>query len=315
MAHNIDLRHVDLNLLIIFEAIYTAGNITRASQQLGMNQPTVSNALGRLRGQFDDPLFHRAERGVAPTPFAESLIFPVRQALSILRDTLSMNRDFDLTNAVRTFRLAMNDFTVVGLIPDLLNQISRRASGVKLYVMGHEVMPPIEALLGGEADVALDSFMKEVPGVDFIPLHIPQGVIVARRGHPILQGEISKQQFSELGHVVLRQDSRMRAHAEAILLSQGVSRRVICEVSNCIMIPSLITTTDLIAVLPAPFARNAARHYDLQVLPLPFQSSGPRLQIATLSDKATDPGIQWLRIQLHQAATQNASEENWLSPV
>ncbi|MCO6187034.1 LysR substrate-binding domain-containing protein [Rhizobium sp. L1K21] len=307
-----ELRKIDLNILIIFEAVYTARNITRASEQLGMNQPTVSNALGRLKAQFNDPLFQRSERGVAPTPFADSLILPVRQALSILRDSLSINRDFDLPKATRTFRLAMNDFLVMGLVPDMLNKIARQAQNVKLYIIGHEVMPPIDALLAGEADIALDSFINEVPGVDFLPLHIPQGVVVARRSHPVLQGEISKRQFSELGHVVLRQNSRMRAHAESILLSQGVTRRIVCEVSNSILIPSLITTTDLIAVLPGPFARNAARHYDLQVLPLPFQQSGARLQIATLANKARDPGIDWLRQQLLQAAKQNAAEEDWL---
>ncbi|MBO3762577.1 LysR substrate-binding domain-containing protein [Ciceribacter sp. L1K22] len=314
MSQDFDLRRIDLNLLIIFDAIYTAGNITRASQQLGMSQPTVSNALGRLRAQFNDPLFQRAEKGVAPTPFADGLIVPVRQALEILRDTLLINRDFDLANANRTFRLAMNDFTVVGLLPDLLNQIATRASGVRVQVIGQEVMSPMDALLAGEADIAVDTFTKEVPGVNFIPLHIPQGVVAARRSHPMLRGEISKQQFSKLGHVALRQDSRMRAHAEAVLLSHGVTRRIICEVSNCIAMPSLITTTDLIAVLPGPFARNAARHYDLQILPLPFPSVAQRLQIATLGDKTKDSGIEWLSQQLHQAAKHSAVEEHWLAP-
>jgi len=314
MPQDIDLRRIDLNLLIVFDAIYTAGNITRASQQLGMSQPTVSNALGRLRGQFDDPLFQRSEKGVTPTPFADGLIFPVRQALAILRDTLSINRDFDLANANRTFRLAMNDFTVMGLLPDLLNLIATRASGVRVEVIGQEVLSPMDALLTGEADIAVDTFAKEISGVNFLPLHIPQGFVAARRSHPILQGTISKQQFSSLGHVALRQDSRMRAHTEAVLLSHGVTRRIICEVSNCIAIPSLITATDLIAVLPGPFARNAARHYDLQILPLPFPSLAQRLQIATLADKGKDTGIEWLCQQLHHGAKQNAVDEHWLSP-
>ncbi|SIQ82929.1 transcriptional regulator, LysR family [Rhizobium sp. RU33A] len=315
MKQNIDLRHIDLNLLIIFEAIYTAGSITRAAQQLNMNQPTVSNALGRLRSQFNDPLFQRADKGVAPTPFSESLIHPIRTALSLLRDSLSINRDFDLSNAVRNFRIAMNDYTVAGLIPNLINLITKRAPGIKLYIIGQEAMPALDALVSGEADIAVDIFMREAPGVNFVPLHRPHGVVVARRGHPVLQGDISKQQFCDVGHVVLRQDSRIRAHIEADLLSQGVSRRVVCEVSNCLLIPSILNTTDLIAVLPGPFARIAARHYDLQVLPLPFQFLAPRLQIATLADKATDPSLEWLRQQLHQAAKEAAGEENWLAPA
>ncbi len=308
-----DLRDIDLNILHIFEAIYTTGNITRAARQLGMNQPTVSNALGRLREQFKDPLFQRVDKGVAPTPFAESLIDPVRRSLAILRDGISLNRDFDVSQAVRTFRLALNDFTVVSLVPGLLEDISKRSTGLKLYVMGQEVMPPLDALLAGEADVAVDSIMREVPGVDLMPLHVPLAVIVARRGHPQIQGTISKQQFCDAAHIVLKQDSRMRAHAEAVLLSQGITRRVVCEVSNCIQIPSLIAASDLIAMLPGPYARTAAQHYDLQVLPPPFETSGHRIQIATLAEKTADPGIDWLRQHLYRAALNAASSESWLS--
>ncbi|MCM5557820.1 LysR family transcriptional regulator [Pleomorphomonas sp. JP5] len=308
-----DLRDIDLNILHIFEAIYTTGNITRAARQLGMNQPTVSNALGRLRDQFKDPLFQRVDKGVAPTPFAESLIDPVRRSLAILRDGISLNRDFDVSQAVRTFRLALNDFAVVSLIPGLLEDISKRSTGLKLYVMGQEVMQPLEALLAGEADIAVDSIMREVPGVDLMPLHVPLAVIVARRGHPQIQGTITKQQYCDAAHIVLKQDSRLRAHAEAVLLSQGITRRVVCEVSNCIQIPSLIASSDLIAMLPGPYARTAAQHYDLQVLPTPFESSGHRIQIATLAEKATDPGIDWLRQHLYRAALNAASSESWLS--
>lgn len=312
MANDIDLRNIDLNILYIFETIYTTGNITRAAQQLGMNQPTVSNALGRLREQFNDPLFQRAEKGVAPTPFAENLIHPVRQALAILRDGIAINRDFDPANVVRRFCLAIDDFAVLSLIPGILNEVAQRSPGIKLYVIGQEIRAPLDALLGGEADIAVDSFGREVPGVTFLPLHIPRACIVARRGHPQIRGSITKQQFGDASHLVLRQDSRLRAYVEATLLSQGVTRRVVGEVSNGMLMPSLIAATDLIAILPGPFARISAQHYDLQVLPIPFEFTGPRIQIATLTEKTTDPGIDWIRQHLYQSALKTANAESWL---
>lgn len=307
-----DLRNIDLNILHIFEAIYTTGNITRAAQRLNMNQPTVSNALGRLRQQFNDPLFLRSERGVTPTRFAENLIHPVRQALAILRDGISLPRDFDAASATRTFHLALNDFTAVSLLPGLLNEVAQRAPGIRVNVLGHTVASPLDALLGGEADIAVDSFVREVPGVDLTPIHVPSAVVIARIGHPEIRDNITKQQYCDAGHIVLSQDARMRAYAEAVLLSHGVTRRIVCEISNCVHIPPLVAATDLVAVLPAPYARQVARHYGLQVLALPFPSPNHRLQIATLKDKAKDPGLDWVRQHLYRAAVAAAAAEDWL---
>lgn len=313
MAKIFDFRKIDLNLIHIFEAIYTAQSVTRAAQQLNMTQPTVSNALARLREQLDDPLFQRSEKGVAPTPFAESLIDPVRKALSILRDGITVDQDFQITNAVRTFRLAVNDFAVATLLPSILVEIAARSKGVKLNVLGSTVTTPLASLLAGEADVAVDSFAREEPGVDFVPIHMPNTVVVARRGHPVIQGSITSDQYCEAKHIVLSQSAPTRAHVEAALLTRGIRRDVVCEIANSVQIPALVAETDLVAILPGPFAHRAAQHYDLQVLPVPFEFPGRRLQIATLTDKASDPGIVWIRQQLRRSALTMTSTESWLS--
>ena len=72
---------IDLNLFVVFDVIYREGNLTRAAEQLNLSQPAVSHALGRLRECFNDPLFERAGRGVAPTPLAKAIIGRVRTAL------------------------------------------------------------------------------------------------------------------------------------------------------------------------------------------------------------------------------------------
>src|SRR5690606_579429 len=80
-----NLSKVDLNLFIVFDAIYTEANLTRAGQIVGITQPAVSNALARLRDTFNDPLFVRTAQGMVPTPMAQNIITPVRQALQLLR--------------------------------------------------------------------------------------------------------------------------------------------------------------------------------------------------------------------------------------
>ena len=70
------VSQIDLNLLVVFDAIYAERNLTRASEILHITQPAVSNALGRLRKTFDDPLFVRTSAGMSPTPVAKNVIVP-----------------------------------------------------------------------------------------------------------------------------------------------------------------------------------------------------------------------------------------------
>ena len=83
-------RNADLNLLKVFEALMTEGNVTRAASKLSLTQPAVSNALRRLRDTFDDPLFVRSGAGVNPTRRAIDLWEPLSMALHAIRATMDV---------------------------------------------------------------------------------------------------------------------------------------------------------------------------------------------------------------------------------
>jgi DNA-binding transcriptional LysR family regulator len=296
MPHDIDLRKIDLNLLHVFEAIYASQNISRAATQLGMTQPTLSNALARLRDQFGDPLFLRADRGVRPSALAENLIEPVRAALAVLRQGFGTSEAFDPRSATRTFCLAMNDYTVITVLPPLLRKVDLDAPGIKITLVSLDTTEPYVPLLTGAADLALDAFTHAAPGIDLQPLDvIPSAVCIARKGHPRIKGTITAEMFGSVGHVAMPQRAPMRAHVETFFASYGISRRVVCEANNVSDIPALVASTDLIALLPVRFAHVMARHFDLQILPTPFASPTMRLQLGILQNRSADPGLQWLR--------------------
>src|ERR1035438_8097468 len=92
-------RHIDLNLLVVLEAIVSAGGVTAASQRLHLTQPAVSHALARLRTLFDDPLLVRQGPALMPTPLTRRLIEPLRQRLRGLTDLLDGAGRFDPSNA------------------------------------------------------------------------------------------------------------------------------------------------------------------------------------------------------------------------
>lgn len=112
-----NLTKVDLNLFIVFDAIYTEANLTRAGQIVGITQPAVSNALSRLRETFNDPLFVRTAQGMVPTPMAQNIIGPVRNALQLLRVSVQESRSFDPQQANKTYRISMTDLTEAVILP------------------------------------------------------------------------------------------------------------------------------------------------------------------------------------------------------
>ena len=125
--NNIHLSRVDLNLFVVFDAIYTEGGITRASKQLSLTQPAISHALGRLRDLFDDPLFLRQGKTMIPTPLARVMIDPVRQALQGFEATLKRVDRFDPATARKHFTVGMRDVRELNLLPNLLRTVTRTA--------------------------------------------------------------------------------------------------------------------------------------------------------------------------------------------
>ena len=72
-------REIDLNLLLILDALYDTGSTTLVAERLKVSQPTVSFSLGKLRDVFGDELFVRHGASMQPTPLAQSIREPVRR--------------------------------------------------------------------------------------------------------------------------------------------------------------------------------------------------------------------------------------------
>ncbi len=302
-AHrDFDLRRIDLNLLLIFEAIYSARNISQAAKGLGMSQPTVSNALARLRQQFDDQLFVRSDRGVAPTGFANFLIKPVRDALATLRGGLESIGTFDLAQANRTFILAIHDFALPAFLPPLLREIDAEAPNVRIEIAQPDWDSPYEALMSGKVDFSLDIFPHQQQGVTFEPFPPIDVVCIARRGHPFVDGSVTREQFSRAGHVVMPLSARLRMQTANIFLAAGIARRVVCEVPNGNDMAPMVAATDLLAIVPRRYANTVAPGFGLQVMPLPFEYPLVRIFMGWKTDKSADPGLNWLKTHFLRVA-------------
>lgn len=114
-----DVAALDLNLLIVLEALLEKRSVTKAAKQVGLSQSALSSALGRLRVAFDDPLFVRSTAGMLPTPRALELEPELKLAMASVRRVLTPGA-FDPAATKMTFRIATGDYTALLVLPPLL---------------------------------------------------------------------------------------------------------------------------------------------------------------------------------------------------
>lgn len=291
------LKGLDLNLLIVFEAVYSSGNISQAAKSLGMSQPTISNALGRLRDTLDDQLFVREGRGVKPTPKAVTMIGPIREALQMIEGGVSGEDGFDPTKSQRHFRLVAMDSIEAFIAPHLIRLVQDYQS------ITIENLPIIstsmaDGLHDGLLDVVLASFLNESKDCTCLPLLTPSLSMVARKGHPKIKGQFTQTHFETLSQIALVPKLRALSRLEEGLRAQNISRHIVYSVTKFWAFPHIIATTDLVGILPTAFAHETAKTYPLAIYPLPFEYPPEKLYMTWKTSRTNDPGHQWLREQI-----------------
>ena len=156
------LESLDLNLLLVFDALATERSVTQAAAKIGLSQSALSNALARLRILFRDPLFERAAGQMQPTPRARQLLAPLSQAIAKLREALETQAAFQPETSEREFLIATNDYVDALLLPSVVRQLQRDAPSIAVCTVPTDYLflPPVERLQAGELDLALGFFGK-----------------------------------------------------------------------------------------------------------------------------------------------------------
>ncbi len=300
------IRNVDLNLLVVFDAVYATGNISHAARQLSLTQPAVSNAIGRLREHFNDQLFVRVGRGVKPTIRSQQMIAPVRDALRLIRTQFDGDRSIDLSTYKRQFRIVVADPLEPFLIPPLLRKLDEHAPHISI-----ETRPPahtrvIEDLMAGTLDLACYTFLTSVAGLEILPLMPCEHKIVARRNHPRIGKVLDKETFMGLGHVALIPELRMHANIDRDITTRAGSRRIVYMVNKVWSVPAIVGGSDLVSILPRRFAEYVAPRFDLEIHEPPTSISEQEFHLMWHEKNNDDPGHKWMRESLLLAAGQDA---------
>ena len=296
-----NIRQLDLNLLVVLDAIYTEGGITAAGRRLHLTQPAVTHALNRLRGHFNDPLFVREGRKMVPTPLARNLIRPARRALRSIELMLHEVDRFDPATTPRRFRLGVRDVLESVLLPPLMGSITRVAPLVDLDAVQTNRRSLAADLDSGELDAAIDVLLPLPESINRQRIVFDRFVVVARQGHPEVRAGLDLETYLRQEHV-LATVRRSGGGMEDVSLAQlGQSRRVRLRCQHYFAACRVVNETNLILTMPENYARVANAGLSNQILSAPVDMTPLDGYLYWHRNVDRDPASRWFRGQLLSA--------------
>ena len=283
----------DLNLLIVFDAVMQERSVTRAGGRIGLSQPAMSHALNRLRHMLKDELFVRTPEGMVPTPRAEALAQPLRNALSDMQLALEPAA-FDPASSDRRFTLAVDNYTAVVLVPPLVAAVSAAAPAVRLDLRPRGTLDIAERLDRGDLDLAIGAL--DSPGERFAvaPLLEDPFVLVMRRGHPASRRTLTAAAIAALPHLESSSTRVDTSFLDRWLAEHGLARRVALRAPYISAAPILVQS-DLVVILSRRIAEDVVRNHPLQLRKLPFDSVPVRTTMLWHRRLDRHPAHRWLR--------------------
>ena len=297
----VKLGAIDLNLLVVFDAVMQERSVTRAGRRLGLSQPAMSHALTRLRHALKDDLFIRSPKGMLPTPRAEQLALPVRQALDGLQRSLEPAQ-FDPSTAKRHFRIAADNYAAIVLVGPLVERITKMAPAVTLEFRPSGTLDIVDLFDRGELDLAIGSFPKEGERFSRGPLLQDRFVAVLRRNHPATEvQELSIDKFAALQHLEISSVHHATDFIDQALARRKLSRRIALH-APFLSAVRILGVSDMVAVLPQRVAEELIRYRPVAIRPLSLSS--PVIETAMIWPRRVDnqPAHRWLRENINLVA-------------
>lgn len=298
-----DLRTLDLNLLKALDALLDERSVTRAAARLALTQPAVSGMLNRMRDHFDDPLFIRAPHGMVPTTRAEALAAPVKRILADI-DALLQPIAFDPITANMTFTLAATDYALRAVVVPFIAALKVRAPHIRVRVVPVEPERLVNQLGQGKLDLALMTPHTTPDELHSRALYDERYVCMMRADHPDAGKPLTLDRFCALEQVLVSYEGEgFRGVTDDALAKIGRTRRVGLSVSSFLVLPDVLTISDMIAVVPERMAENRAGMF---VCDTPASVQGFTKSMAWHERTHRSPAQQWLRELLLETSGQQA---------
>jgi DNA-binding transcriptional LysR family regulator len=294
------MKRPDLNLLVVLDALLDDCNVTRAAARLGYTQSTISGMLARLRDLFGDPLFVRSQRGLLPTRRAQALAAPLKQLLADSRHLVA-REVFDAARAEMTFTISGNDYMQQALMIPFLRVLKNEAPALRLAITPPVVAGLGDALARGQIDLVVTIPEFAMPDLPSRLLYRDRYVVAVRRKHPLARRKaMNLENLCSYDHVLVSPTGgSFEGPTDRALARLRHKRRVRYSVPSFLLIPEILETDDLVALVPARLLRQNKK---LAVLESPIEVPGFDVIAVWHSRHHEDPAHRWLRNRLAEHA-------------
>lgn len=305
------IRKMDGALLLIFRELLARRRASEVAKHLGLSPSAVSHALDRLRDLFGDTLFLRRSRGLEPTQKAIELAPRVNALLDLMGATISADREFDAASSKRRFRIACPD-AIASLIGNGLVNAFRGQAPLAHFSTRYAILDhALRALRRGEVDLALGVFDQVPSGFIAQPLYEDEYCVIARNGHPLVDGAVDLVTYARAGHLFVGNPDGALADEPPIdreimdaTYGQLPGPEAICThgyVTQWETAMLIVSQTDALADCPRRLAQRYAKRLGLQVLEPPFQPFRFLVQAVRRGD-GVDRGLDWFLARVIEAS-------------
>lgn len=297
------ISDLDLNLLVVFNAIYEARSISAAARELDLSQPGISHALKRLRTQLGDELFVRQGNGVAPTAQADALSGPIRNAIEILQTSLAPAEAFDPATSKRHFRFMLADMIEDLVLPRFM-AATEGNRGISFELVSGRERRIEHAILQGQVDMSVHLQADMMPEIEVEPLAPIEPVLTFRHGHPLASAPMPWAILPQFRLLSLNLTANAVENLDRVKVSQYAEREHFGLVHNLRSLPVLLQHSDCVAFVPKLYVAHVAERYGLsyRVPPAPILTQDFTMNWHRKS--ADDPALIWVRGVFREAIAQ-----------
>ena len=285
---------LDMNLLAALDVLLKTRSVTRASEEMFITQSAMSNALGRLRIFFDDPLLVQVGRGMELSPLAETLREPVREIMMRVESATRIRPLFDPLTDARTFNIVLSDYSLAVLGVDLARAVAEQAPNIRLNLRPQHA-DPSKLLDRGEADMLIVPDYLGPNDQDHEIIFEDDLVVLVDGEGPYAEGEMTAERFAAAPQVLMEPLSGQKSYSEVAMRNAGIVPRTVMWSYLFSAIPDLIRGTDRVALIQRRLARIAIARGGLRTHLAPFAIAPLKQSMRWHKHRTRDPGLIWLR--------------------
>ncbi|MEY4425715.1 MAG: hypothetical protein RL535_13 [Pseudomonadota bacterium] len=285
----------DLNLLIVFEALWLERSVTAAGDRLGVSQAAVSASLKRLRAEYRDKLFTLVGRKMQPTPLAEGIAQSIIDALAMIRRTGSEPEPFIPSNSDKTFVIRTRDVGEVVCFPVLMKKLAKIAPDIKLKTVFFPLDETLSGLANGRIDLALGFLPSLETDIHKKVLFSQSYVCVVRKGHPIEGVDLTPKIMKQLQHLLVEYSGSGHAVLEKALTKFSGADSIKVRLPQYLSAPHFVVNSDLVWIVPKILAETLAKYYPLRIKELSMDLPDFEVALYWHERYHADNANKWMR--------------------